>query len=1798
MFPVRAALVAVVLVFAGVAAPVHAQGTSFEHRVYLDLDSNAGTGCTVVTPAGTVSGVEVRLTATVSGQPPQVSAVTRESCTGAVFGAPVAQPAGYPVGLNLGVGGSDVVEFSTALAGLGSGGPARLIFASGSATGADLVAAGGFGLPAAQTAPQVIPVGGLLAVLLLAAGVFWLARRHPALGSSMAVMLLLGAGVAWAAGFITDGQVGDWAGVAPLATDPAGDTTSGESPIDVVAVFAATEAGRLFVRVDVNDAQPPTNLPPTVDDAAFSIAENSANGTTVGSVIASDPDAGQALSYAITAGNVSGAFGIDAAGAISVANSAALDFETTPSFSLTVSVTDNGSPQLSDTATVTISLSDANDPPTASDVSFSLPENSADATVVGSVVASDPDASAPDNTLGFAISAGNTGGAFAIDAGTGQISVANTTQLDFETSPAFSLTVTVTDGGALSTTATVSIGLTDVNERPVFADASRNVVENSPAGTAIGAALAATDPDASAPNNALTYAISAGNTGNAFQIDAGGQLRVQTPAAVTLGNSPFTLTVVATDGGGLDDSAAVTVTVTDINDAPSFAAGPDQTVLEDAGAQSVASWAGAIDDGDPAVVQALTFNVTGNTNPGLFAAGPAVSATGQLSYTPAANANGSALITIELQDDGGTAMGGVDTSAPQSFTISVTPVNDAPSFVAGADQAVLENAGAQTVDPWASAISAGPADESGQTLAFSVTGNTNPALFSAGPAVSPSGVLSFTPAPGASGAATISLVLGDNGGTSNGGVDTSASQDFTISVTAVNSAPVFTVGADQTVNEDAGAQTVSGWATGIDDGDPGVTQTLTFNITGNTNPGLFAVAPAVSPTGELTYTPAADASGTASITLTLSDDGGTANGGVDTSAAQGFNITVNAVNDPPTATTKSHTTHSAIELEIVAASHTGELLEGAADVDDAAGDLTAVLVAGSELPAGAVVTITDASTGSFRYDPPGGYSGAGSFQFRICDDGAPVAPQQCSAATTVSLTITGPELWFVDDSAAAGGDGGLNDPLNSLADLPAGRGTGDRIYVLSGNYASGISLNQDEHLIGQGHSGSSSSLLGVVAVANGTLDATPAAGAAPSIGGTVTLGGNNAVLRGVAINSGASTGLAAGAVSGVSVSESSVNAASATAVNLNGTSGTLDLASTSSGGGSSGIVLNNLTGSFGFGMGALSGHSGVSFLGTGSLGTTSYSGNLTRTAAGNLVEISGAATGDVTLSGNLSCSGSCAGIDVLNRSGGTITFSGVSKVLNTGANTAVNLTGNAGASVGFSGGGLDIDTSSGIGLNASGGGTLTVTGGGNSVASTAATAISIVNTTLGAGGAVFESVSSSNATNGIVLNTAGSGGFTVTGTPGIDGSGGTISNINQRGVSVIATDLVSLSNLSLSNANQVDGGGSGTCDNLGNNGGCNAAIHLDDVAGATLHNVDISGTVAQYAINGRDVVNFVLRSSITTNCGNGVNEACLRLVNSTGTSEISNTDMAFASDRIAQIENTSGSLSLTVSNSTFRDTQSSGNGADGLEILARGTSSLTVDVVNSQFLRNRTHGLQVQVADNASVGIDVTGSRFDRGTGSGLGIDLDASGSGSLTYNVIGNPLISASGGHAFNSFATGNAVVRGRVNNNPDIQVGGSGTSGTGIRLNANESADMIVEVSGNTVSNIGFDIGIDVQARDLLGAACGTLCSAGRLDAVIDNNSVTLVDAFGLYDIRTQAESSNTTCAQVINNTTSGAGTVAYRARTSAADSTLLLQGFSVDATTTWNGNGNTPAGSVSSSHNGTLAGATCRTVSHPLP
>jgi CSLREA domain-containing protein len=243
-----------------------------------------------------------------------------------------------------------------------------------------------------------------------------------------------------------------------------------------------------------------------------------------------------------------------------------------------------------------------------------------------------------------------------------------------------------------------------------------------------------------------------------------------------------------------------------------------------------------------------------------------------IQLTPASNRSGTANITVHLT-------GSNEGTVSQTFALTVAPVNDAPSFTKGADQTVAEDAGPQTVVNWATGLSAGPF-ESSQALSSLVTANSNAALFSSAPAVSPSGTLTYTPAANANGSATIIIVVKDDGGTANGGQDTSAPQTFVINVTAVNDPPVA-VDRAQTLNEDA--STVVQFGAGDPEGD-----SITFAVVTGPSHGTLTDAGTTR-----TYTPAADYNGSDSFTYKAVDASGAE------SAPATVSLTINAVNDAP-----------------------------------------------------------------------------------------------------------------------------------------------------------------------------------------------------------------------------------------------------------------------------------------------------------------------------------------------------------------------------------------------------------------------------------------------------------------------------------------------------------------------------------------------------------------------------------------------------------------------------------------------------------------------------------------------------------------------------------------------------------------------------------------------------------------------------------------------------------------------------------------------------------------------------------
>ena len=316
--------------------------------------------------------------------------------------------------------------------------------------------------------------------------------------------------------------------------------------------------------------------------------------------------------------------------------------------------------------------------------------------------------------------------------------------------------------------------------------------------------------------------------------------------------------------------------------------------------------------------------------------------------------------------------------------------------------------------------------------------------------------------------------------------------------------------------------------------------------------------------------------------------------------------------------------------------------------------------------------------------------------------------------------------------------------------------------------------------------------------------------------------------------------------------------------NSNGSQFFLDSVSSTNSAGDGVNLDTNLTAPFVANGGTIAGAAGIAFDvnggGVGGGGVV-YDGAI-NDGPGQSVEVTGRDGGGVTFSGNISDSADAGGgIVVASNSAGSTSFSGASKVLNTGASNAVTLAANGnpagGHLVSFTNGGLDIDTTSGSGLTANNG-TLTVGGTGNSITTGTGIALTVDTAGIAAGNLNFDAISSNGAASGIRLNTTGTtGGLNVTGTGGACAttadpcSGGTIENTTQDAVSLTSAQAITLQRMKIRN-------------NLGN------------------------------GIRGSGVTNFALRDSVIDNNGDdaATDEAGLHFTNLAGNAEFTRTLVA------------------------------------------------------------------------------------------------------------------------------------------------------------------------------------------------------------------------------------------------------------------------------------------------------------------
>lgn len=285
------------------------------------------------------------------------------------------------------------------------------------------------------------------------------------------------------------------------------------------------------------------------------------------------------------------------------------------------------------------------------------------------------------------------------------------------------------DGTLRSLDARVSIRVIHVNHAPAATPQSVATDMNVP----LAITLAGTDPD----GDALTFEIVAAPQNGT--LSGTGGARTFTPATNFVGATSFSFRVV--DAAGLASPAAtVNIAVNKVNRAP-VATPQSATTLEDNSKALVLR--GSDPDGD-----ALQFEISGAPQHGVLSGSGA-----NRVYQPDADYFGADSFSFLTRDSDGLA------SAPAIVTLTIVPVNDAPSFgLAGSQITARKNAGTQTTPNFARQISPGNAYENEQTLAFSVS-NSNGSLWSSAPQISPDGTLTFAPGRGKTGTVTVTVTL-------------------------------------------------------------------------------------------------------------------------------------------------------------------------------------------------------------------------------------------------------------------------------------------------------------------------------------------------------------------------------------------------------------------------------------------------------------------------------------------------------------------------------------------------------------------------------------------------------------------------------------------------------------------------------------------------------------------------------------------------------------------------------------------------------------------------------------------------------------------------------------------------------------------------------------------------------------------------------------------------------------------------------------------------------------------------------
>ncbi|WP_165443221.1 Ig-like domain-containing protein [Acinetobacter ihumii] len=521
-----------------------------------------------------------------------------------------------------------------------------------------------------------------------------------------------------------------------------------------------------------------------------------------------------------------------------------------------------------------------------------------------------------------------------------------------------SFVVTVADGKGGSTTVTVPVTVTAVNDAPVAQAITATGAEDS----IIAVSLSGTDVDGTVvsfklstlPANGSFYSNAAGTgialtTTDVITASTNGATIYFKPNADWNGNTNFQYS--ATDNNGLVSSSTATgtITVTAVNDAPTATA---SSISTDEDTPVNGSVVGQDVDGD-----SLTYSVSGNPSHGTVTIDPA---TGAYTYTPAANYNGNDSFEVKVDDGKG---GSTTVTVP----ITVTAVNDAPTATASSistdeDTPVNGNVVGQDVD--------------NDSLTYSVSGNPSHGTVTIDPTT---GAYTYTPATNYNGNDSFVVTVADGKGGST-------TVTVPVSVAVVNNAPTATASSIST-DEDT---PINGNVVGQDvDND-----SLTYTVNSNPSHGTVTIDPA---TGAYTYTPDTNYNGNDSFDVQL-DDG---KGGI---TIVTIPVTIVAVNDAPV---PQAITATGVEDSIIAVSLSGTDVDGTV----ASFKLSTLPANGSfysdAAGTGTALTTTDVITASSNgatiyFKPNADWNGNTNFQYSATDNNGLVS----SSTATGTITVT------------------------------------------------------------------------------------------------------------------------------------------------------------------------------------------------------------------------------------------------------------------------------------------------------------------------------------------------------------------------------------------------------------------------------------------------------------------------------------------------------------------------------------------------------------------------------------------------------------------------------------------------------------------------------------------------------------------------------------------------------------------------------------------------------------------------